>query len=58
MVRERIDCERLRGAEGGGIAVLSSFGLVARPMVGLVGLETGKLEAETCLVVLSERGVS
>lgn len=37
---------------------MSSFGLVARPMVGLVGLETGKLEAETCLVVLSERGVS
>lgn len=28
------------------------------PMVGLVGLETGRLEAETSLVVLTERGVS
>lgn len=37
---------------------MSSFGLVATPMVGLVGLETGRLEAETCLVVWSERGVS
>lgn len=54
----RMDCERLRGAEGGGIAALSSIGLVAMPMFGLVGLETGKLEAETSLLVLSERGVS
>lgn len=54
----RIDCVRLRGAAGGGIAALSSLDLVAIPMVGLVGLETGKLEAETSLVVLRERGVS
>lgn len=54
----RTDCERLTGAAGGGIAALSSLNLVAMPMVGLVGLEIGKLEAETSLVVLSERGVS
>lgn len=56
--RVRIDCVRVRGAEGGGMAALSSFARVAIPAAGLIGLDKGKLEDETSLVVLTERGVS
>lgn len=60
-----MDWVRPRGAEGGGMAALSSFALVGMPMVALVGmpmvgrvgLDIGRLEAETSFV-LSERGVS
>lgn len=49
---------RARGAEGGGIAALSSFARVGMPIVDLVGLDMGILEAATSLDVLMERGVS
>jgi hypothetical protein len=52
-----MDWARPRGAEGGGIEVFSSFGLVGRLMAGFVRPDSGRLEVETSFV-LSERGVS
>jgi hypothetical protein len=52
-----MDWVRPRGAEGGGIAALSSLGLVEIPTVGLVRPDIGKLEVETSFVLI-ERGVS
>jgi hypothetical protein len=52
-----MDCVRPKGAEGGGMVVLSSLVLVGRPILGLGRSAIGKLEVGTSFVLV-ERGVS